>query len=111
MAKDFTEAMSRGEHLGLTSDEAAFYDALEVNDSAVKGLGEPILKKIAQDLVREIKDSVKIDWTVKESVRAAMRVRVKKLLRKHGYPPDKQEKATSTVIQQAELLAKGWAVA
>jgi type I restriction enzyme R subunit len=111
MAKDFNEAMSRGENLGLTSDEAAFYDALEVNDSAVKGLGEPILKQIAQDLVKEIKASIKIDWTVKESVRAEMRVRVKRLLRKHGYPPDKQEKATATVIQQAELLCKDWAVA
>lgn len=84
------------------------YDALEVNDSAVKDLGEPILKKIAQDLVKEIKASIKIDWTVKESVRAEMRVRIRRLLRKHGYPPDKQEQATQTVLQQAELLCKDW---
>jgi type I restriction enzyme, R subunit len=108
MAKDFNEAMRRGEHLGLSSDEAAFYDALEVNDSAVKGLGEPILRQIAQDLVKEIKASIKIDWTERENVRAEMRVRVKRLLRKHGYPPDKQEKATQTVIQQAELLCRDW---
>lgn len=111
MAKDFNESMRRGENLGLSPDEAAFYDALEVNDSAVKGLGEPILKQIAQDLVKEIKASIKIDWTVKESVRAEMRVRIKRLLRKHGYPPDKQEKATQTVLQQAELLCKDWVVA
>ncbi len=111
MAKDFNESMRRGENLGLTSDETAFYDALEVNDSAVKGLGEPILKQIAQDLVKEIKASIKIDWTVKESVRAEMRVRIKRLLRKHGYPPDKQEKATQTVLQQAELLCRDWVVA
>jgi type I restriction enzyme, R subunit len=111
MAKDFNEATKRGENLGLSDDELAFYDALEVNDSAVQGLGEPILKKIAQDLVKEIKASIKIDWTVKESVRAEMRVRIKRLLRKHGYPPDKQEKATQTVLQQAEMLCKDWAVA
>ncbi len=110
MAREFNEAMGRGENLGLTSDEAAFYDALEVNDSAVKGLGDQILKKIAQDLVKEIKASIKIDWTVKESVRAEMRVRIKRLLRKYGYPPDKQERATMTVLQQAELLCKDWAV-
>ena len=108
MAKEFDAAMRQGENLGLSSDEAAFYDALEVNDSAVKGLGEPILKLIAQDLVKEIKNSIKIDWTVKESVRAEMRVRIKRLLRKHGYPPDKQERATNTVIQQAEMLCKDW---
>jgi len=108
MAKEFDAAMRQGECLGLSSDEAAFYDALEVNDSAVKGLGESILKQIAQELVKEIKSSIKIDWTVKESVRAEMRVRIKRLLRKFGYPPDKQEKATLTVIQQAELLCRDW---
>jgi type I restriction enzyme R subunit len=111
MAKDFNESVKRGENLGLTSDEAAFYDALEVNDSAVKGLGVPILKMIAQDLVKEIKASIKIDWAVKESVRAEIRVRIKRLLRKHGYPPDKQEQATNTVLQQAELLCRDWVVA
>lgn len=111
MAKEFDAAMRAGDALGLSSDEAAFYDALETNDSAVKGLGESILKAIAQDLVKEIKASIKIDWTVKESVRAEMRVRIKRLLRKHGYPPDKQERATMTVLAQAELLCKDWAPA
>lgn len=111
MAKDFDAAMRAGESLGLTSDEAAFYDALETNDSAVKGLGDDILKSIARDLVKEIKSNLKIDWTVKESIRAEMRVKIKRLLRKHGYPPDKQEKATLTVLAQAELLCKDWAPA
>lgn len=111
MAKDFNEAISRGEILGLTSDEIAFYDALEVNDSAVKELGESILKRIAQDLVKEIKSTIKIDWAVKESIRAEMRIRIKRLLRKHGYPPDKQEKAIQTVLQQTELFCKDWAIA
>jgi type I restriction enzyme R subunit len=110
MAKDFNAASKRGENLGLTEDELAFYDALEINDSAVRGLGEPVLMNIAQDLVKEIKASIKIDWTVKESVRAEMRVRIKRLLRKHGYPPDKQEKATQTVLQQAEMLCRDWAI-
>ncbi|MEO5761962.1 MAG: type I restriction enzyme endonuclease domain-containing protein, partial [Vicinamibacteria bacterium] len=82
----------------------AFYDALETNDSAVKVLGEPILKDIARELVKTLKNSVTIDWTLRENVRAEMRVRIKRILRKYGYPPDKQEKATQTVLQQAELL-------
>lgn len=87
----------------------AFCDALEVNDSAVKGLGEPTLKKIAQELVETVRRNTSIDWTVKESVRAKLRAMVKRLLRKHGYPPDKCEKATQTVLEQAELLCKDWA--
>jgi type I restriction enzyme R subunit len=109
MAKDFKKAMNRGEDLGLTEDEVAFYDALETNDSAVKELGDDTLKAIAQDLVKGVRSSVTIDWTVKESVRAKMRVMVKRILRKHGYPPDKQEQATTTVLQQAELLCGDWA--
>lgn len=108
MAKDFNAATKRGENLGLTDDELAFYDALEVSDSAVKVLGDEVLRAIARDLVKEIRSSLKIDWTVKEGVRAELRVRVKRLLRKHGYPPDKQEKATQTVLQQAELLCRDW---
>ena len=79
-------------------------DTLETNDSAVKVLGEPTLKDIARELVTTLKNSVTIDWTLRENVRAEMRVRVKRILRKYGYPPDKQEKATQTVLQQAELL-------
>ena len=93
----------------LTEDELAFYDALEVNDSAVKVLGEPTLTAIAHELVQTISNSVTIDWTEREAVRAKIRVAVKRILRKHGYPPDKQEKAAQTVLPQAELLCAEWA--
>jgi len=109
LAKAMRQADKRGDKLGLTEDEVAFYDALEVNDSAVKVLGEPTLKAIAHELVRTIRKSVTIDWTQRESVRARIRVAVKRILRQHGYPPDKQEKATQTVLQQAELLCVDWA--
>jgi type I restriction enzyme R subunit len=93
----------------LTEDETAFYDALETNDSAVKALGDQNLRFIAQELVKTIRANVTIDWTEKQSVRAKLRVMVKRVLRKYGYPPDKQEKATQTVLQQAELLCADWA--
>ena len=108
LAKAMREAQKRGEDLGLTEDETAFYDALEVNDSAVKILGDDILKAIARDLVKSIRANLTIDWTVKENVRAKLRVTIKRLLKKYGYPPDKQEKATATVLEQAELLCKDW---
>jgi len=92
-------------------DEVAFYDALETNDSAVRVLGEPTLKTIARELVAAVRKNVTIDWTVRENVRASLRVIVKRILRKYGYPPDKQEKATLTVLEQAEVLSEGWAVA
>jgi type I restriction enzyme R subunit len=111
LAKEMREANARGEKLGLSEDEVAFYDALETNDSAVKVLGEPTLKSIARELVAAVRENVSIDWTVRESVRAKLRVIVKRILRKHGYPPDKQEKATLTVLEQAEALSEGWAVA
>lgn len=104
LARDMREAHNRGEDLGLREDELAFYDALEVNDSAVKVLGDETLRKIAQELVETVRRNVTIDWTVKESVRAKLRAMVKRVLRKYGYPPDKQEKATQTVLEQAELL-------
>ena len=103
------EANRRGEDLGLTEEEFAFYDALEVNDSAVKVLGDETLRTIARELVVSIKRNLTIDWTIKESVRANLRATVKRLLRRYGYPPDKQEKATQTVIEQAELLCRDWA--
>ena len=105
------EAASRGEKLGLTEDELAFYDALETNDSAVKILGDETLRGIAQELVATVRDNVSIDWTIRENVRAKLRVLVKRILRRHGYPPDKQEKATQTVLEQAEVLSEQWAVA
>lgn len=110
LAKDMREATSRGEKLGLSDDEVAFYEALEVNDSAVKVLGEPTLKDIARELVQSVKKNVAIDWTMRENVRAQLRVIVKRILRKYGYPPDKQEKATQTVLEQAEVLSAAWAV-
>jgi len=111
LAKDMRAADARGEALKLNDDELAFYDALEVNDSAVKMLGEPTLVHIARELVETVKKNVTIDWTVRENVRAQLRVIVKRILRKYGYPPDKQEKATQTVLEQAELLSQEWAVA
>ena len=109
VAKQMREASKRGEDLKLSDDELAFYDALEVNDSAVKVLGEPTLTTIARELVETVRNSVTIDWTEREVVRAKIRVMVKRILRKYGYPPDKQEKATLTVLQQAELLCADWA--
>ena len=109
LAKDMRNASARGEELGLSDDELAFYDALETNDSAVQVLGEPTLTKIARELVESVGKNVTIDWTVRENVRAHLRVIVKRILRKHGYPPDKQEKATQTVLEQAEVLSEGWA--
>ncbi len=109
LAKEMREASQRGDALKLTEDELAFYDALEVNDSAVKVLGDETLRGIARELVRMVHDNVTIDWTVKENVRAKLRVMVKRILRKYGYPPDKQEKATQTVLEQAALIAKDWA--
>jgi len=111
LARDMREANARGDKLGLTEEELAFYDALETNDSAVKVLGEPTLRQIAQELVRTVRANVTIDWTLRENVRAQLRVLVKRILRKHGYPPDKQEKATQTVLEQAELLSAEWATA
>jgi type I restriction enzyme, R subunit len=108
LARNMREAQQRGEQLGLSDDEIAFYDALEVNDSAVKVLGDTILKQIAQDLVKAVRNNLTIDWTVRENVRANLRVIIKRILRKHGYPPDKQEKATATVLEQVEALSRAW---
>ncbi len=104
LAKEMREANRRGEELNLGEDELAFYDALEVNDSAVKVLGDETLRAIARELVETVKRNVSIDWTVKENVRAKLRVMVKRILRRYGYPPDKQEKAVQTVLEQAEVI-------
>ncbi len=111
LAREVRQASARGEQLGLTEDELAFYDALEANDSAVAVLGEPELLAIARELTEQVRANVTIDWTVRENVRAQLRVLVKRILRKHGYPPDKQEKATQLVLEQAEVLSELWAVA
>ena len=109
LAKEMRAATARGDDLGLSEEELAFYDALETNDSAVKVLGDETLRDIARELVKTVRNNVTIDWTVRENVRAHLRVLVKRILRKYGYPPDKQEKATQTVLEQAELLSGDWA--
>ena len=109
LAREMREANARGERLGLSEDELAFYDALETNDSAVQVLGDETLRDIARELVETVRRNVTIDWTLRENVRAHLRVLVRRILRKHGYPPDKQERATLTVLEQAEVLSEGWA--
>ena len=93
----------------MTEDEVAFYDALEVNDSAVAVLGDTTLKQIVKDLVVAVRNNISIDWSIKESVRANLRRHVKRVLLKYGYPPDKQEKAIELVLQQTEVLSEEWA--
>ena len=109
LARELREATARGEKLGLSEDELAFYDALETNDSAVQVLGDETLRAIAQELVETVRGNVTIDWTLRENVRANLRRLVKRTLRRYGYPPDKQEKATRTVLEQAEVLSADWA--
>ena len=109
LARELREANARGEELGLSEDELAFYDALETNDSAVQVLGNETLRSIARELVETVRGNVTIDWTLRENVRANLRRLVKRTLRRHGYPPDKQEKATRTVLEQAEVLSADWA--
>lgn len=109
MAQTMRQARQRGEELHMSDEELAFYDALEVNDAAVKIMGDIILRQIAQELTEIVRRNTTIDWTMKENVRAKLRTLVKRLLRKYGYPPDKQEKATETVLAQAELLCRDWA--
>jgi type I restriction enzyme R subunit len=109
LAKDMRRAAERGTELKLTDEELAFYDALETNDSAVQVLGDETLRTIAREVTDAVRKNVTIDWTMRENVRAQLRVIIKRILRKYGYPPDKQEKATQTVLEQVELL--GWEVA
>jgi len=108
LAKDLDAATKRGEDMGLTDDEIAFYDALASNDSAVQAMGDDKLKLIAAELITQVKKSVTIDWTLRESARARIKVMVKRILNKHGYPPDLQEEAVKTVLAQAELLCADW---
>jgi len=111
LAKQMRKADQRGEDLQLNEDELAFYDAFETNDSAVKALGDETIRTIARELVASVRANITIDWTMRENVRAQLRVIAKRILRKFGYPPDKQEKATQTVLEQAEVLSEAWAVA
>lgn len=105
IAKDIKESDKEAENLGLTKDEVAFYNALEVNDSAVKILGDEQLKEIAREITDKVRANATIDWTIRESARAKLMVIVKRTLTKWGYPPDKQAKAIETVLKQAELMA------
>ncbi|MXX17743.1 MAG: type I restriction endonuclease subunit R, partial [Gammaproteobacteria bacterium] len=109
LARELREADARGEALGLNDDELAFYDALETSDSAVQVLGDEKIREIARELVITVRNNVKIDWTHRENVRANLRRLVKRILSKYGYPPDKREKATQTVLEQAEALSAEWA--
>ncbi|MBI4706193.1 MAG: type I restriction endonuclease subunit R [Deltaproteobacteria bacterium] len=109
MARQMRDAPKRGDELRLSEDELAFYDALCAHGNVRDVMGDEVLAKIAHELVEAIRASVTIDWTQKEAVRAKMRSKVKRLLRKHGYPPDKQEAAVVTVIEQAEQVCRDWA--
>jgi len=108
LAKELDAATKRGEDLGLSDDEIAFYDALASNDSAKQALGDNKLKLIAAELITQVKKSVTIDWTLRESARAKIKVLVKRILNRHGYPPDLQEEAVKTVLAQAEVLCAEW---
>ena len=110
MAKKFREAAGRGEELGLTEDEVHFYDALADNESAVRELSDEILKKIAHELTENLRKNLTVDWSARESVRAKLRLMVKRILRKYKYPPDQQEAAVELVLQQAQALGEAWAV-
>jgi type I restriction enzyme, R subunit len=107
LARQMRAANARGEHLGLSEDELASYDALETNDSAVQVLGDETLRTIARELVASVRKNVSIDWTVRETAQASLRVLGKRILRKYGYPPDKQERATQLVLEQAALFGEG----
>lgn len=111
LAKELHAAEKRGQELGLTDDEVAFYDALAQNNSAVEVLGIDELRAIARILVERVRNSVSVDWSVREAVRAKLRIMVKKILREHGYPPDLQEAATQLVLEQAEKLSEHWLAA
>ena len=108
MAKKFREASHRGDALGLSDDELAFYDALALNEASVRELGDEILAKIAHELTDSLRKNVTVDWSKRESVQASLRLMVKRILRKYKYPPDKQEDAARLILEQAETLCEGW---
>jgi type I restriction enzyme, R subunit len=109
IAKEFAAAAKEGEYLGLNQEEVAFYDALADNEAAVRDLGDDTLKKIAVELTENLRKSTTVDWAVRETVRARLRMMVKRILRKYKYPPDKTESAIDLVLQQAETLSESWA--
>lgn len=109
LAKEIRSARQRGKEEGLSEDEIAFYDALAENESAVEVMGDKNLRVIAQELLSSLKSNVSVDWAHRDTARARMRVLVKRILRKYGYPPDLEDAAVQTVLQQAELLSESWA--
>lgn len=108
MAKKFREAVGRGADLGLNADELAFYDALADNEDSVRELGDETLKKIAHELAESLRQNAGVDWAVRDSVRAKLRLMVKRILRKYKYPPLKEEAAVALVLEQAESLCADW---
>ena len=108
MAKDFAAAAKHGEELGLNFDELAFYDALAENESAMREMNDEILKNIAQELTKKLRNSVSVDWQKRESVRAKMRNMIRIILRRFKYPPDQQPEAIELVMKQAEVLSDEW---
>lgn len=110
LAKDIRAARRRGEETGLSDEEIAFYDALAENQSAVQMMGDDKLRLVAHELLTSLRENVSVDWAHRDSARARMRVLVKRILRKYGYPPDLQDAAVQTVLQQAEALSSGWSL-
>jgi type I restriction enzyme R subunit len=108
LAKQFQAEMERDAALGLNPDEIAFYDALASNESAVRELGDETLKKIAVEITNKLRKSTTVDWQVRESVRAKLRILVRRTLQRYKYPPDKAAAAIELVMQQAEVLSNGW---
>jgi type I restriction enzyme R subunit len=109
IAKQVREDKLRGEALGLSAEEEAFYDALADNESAVQVLGDEVLKQIAIELTDLVRKNTSVDWTMRSNVQAKLKVMIKRLLRKYGYPPDKARMATDLVLEQAKLFAEDWA--
>jgi type I restriction enzyme R subunit len=108
LAKEFQAELEREQALGLSPDEVAFYDALANNESAVRELGDETLKKIALEITEKLRASTTVDWQVRESVRAKIRILVRRTLQRWKYPPDKQDEAVELVLKQAETLADHW---
>jgi type I restriction enzyme R subunit len=108
MVKKFKEAADRGADLGLNADELAFYEALANNEDSVRELGDETLEKIAHELVESLRKNISVDWAVRDSVRASLRLLVKRILRKYKYPPDQQNEAVELVLQQAQALGEAW---
>ena len=110
IAKQVRADKQRGEELGLSPEEEAFYDALAENKSAIKALGDRVLKQMARELTDLVRANTSIDWTMRRNVQAKLKVMIKRLLRKYGYPPDQEKVATDLVLEQAKLFAEEWAI-